>query len=240
LIITLDAVTKIISLIKTCLLETRLSRTVLLQTLILLFSPSAYTQQSTLLVYGDSISAAYGMAQEQGWVHLLARQLEATAAEYNVVNASVSGETTGGGVVRLPKTLEIHQPDIVIIELGGNDGLRGYPIDNIKTNIEQMISLAQANGAKVLLIGMVLPPNYGRRYTSAFEALFEESAERFNIALVPFLLNGVATAESLMQRDGIHPKPEAQQMMLDDIFPHLAPLLMPVTPNLPDVARKAD
>ena len=212
----------------------------MLQASILLFSPLGYTQQSTLLVYGDSISAAYGMDQEQGWVHLLARQLEATTADYNVVNASVSGETTGGGLVRLPKTLEIHQPDIVIIELGGNDGLRGYPIDNIKTNIEQMISLAQANGAKVLLIGMVLPPNYGQRYTRAFEALFEETAERFNIALVPFLLNGVATAESLMQRDGIHPKPEAQQMMLEDIFSHLAPLLAPVTTNLPDVARKVD
>ena len=103
-----------------------------------------------------------------------------------------------------------------------------------------MIRLAQTNGAKVLLIGMVLPPNYGRRYTSAFEALFEESAARFNIALVPFLLNGVATSASLMQRDGIHPKPEAQQMMLEDIFSHLAPLLTPVTPNLPGAARKAD
>jgi len=247
LIIRFDVVSKVFSLLKARSLKFRLAGAALLNICILLFCSSAssqasplYTQKNTLLVFGDSISAAYGMEQEQGWVQLLANQLDATAAGYKVVNASVSGETTGGGLIRLPKTLALHQPDVIIIELGGNDGLRGYPIDNIKANIEQMISLAQAANAKVLLIGMVLPPNYGRRYTGAFEALYQAAATRFNIALVPFLLNGVATADSLMQRDGIHPKPEAQQMMLNDILPHLTPLLENLTQAPPATAKRVD
>jgi acyl-CoA thioesterase-1 len=205
----------------------------LVQLCLLLSSSYAYTSERTLLVYGDSISAAYGMEQSQGWVHLLGERLDTTMLGnmsgnmpgYKVVNASVSGETTDGGVVRLPKTLAVHQPDIVIIELGGNDGLRGYPIDKISANINQMIRLSQASGARVLLVGMVLPPNYGQRYTTAFADVFQQAAESYAIPLVPFLLDGVATAESLMQRDGIHPRAEAQPLLLDNIWPYLQPLL---------------
>ena len=220
---------------------------------LMLYTSQAFTSEGTLLVFGDSISAAYGMEETQGWVHLLDEKLKTplntnintninthintninthintslkdSTAGYEVVNASVSGETTDGGVVRLPKTLALHQPDIVIIELGGNDGLRGYPIDKISANISQMIHLSQASGARVLLIGMVLPPNYGQRYTKAFADVYQQAAATFNVPLVPFLLDGVATAESLMQRDGIHPRPEAQPLMLDNIWPYLVPLL---------------
>jgi acyl-CoA thioesterase-1 len=199
--------------------------TCLLRISIVLFCSHAYTSESTLLVFGDSISAAYGMEQDQGWVHLLAQRPDLQAAGFNVVNASVSGETTDGGVVRLPKTLALHQPDIVIIELGGNDGLRGYPINNIRSNINEMIRLAQASGARVLLVSMVLPANYGRRYIGAFEGLYSAAATEFDINVVPFVFKGVATDESLMQRDGIHPRPEAQQMLLDGIWPYLQPLV---------------
>ena len=135
----------------------------------LLLSPAAYPNETSILVFGDSISAAYGMEPEQGWVHLLAERLEQEFPTATIINASVSGETTGGGLVRLPKTLAIHQPDIVVLELGGNDGLRGYPIDRIRSNLVEMTRLAREMNAKVLMIGMVLPPNYGKRYTDAFD-----------------------------------------------------------------------
>ncbi len=180
----------------------------------------------TILVFGDSISAAYGMAREQGWVSLLDQRLLQKNHKYQVINASVSGETTGGGLVRLPKTLEIHQPDIVIIELGGNDGLRGYPIDRIQQNLQDMIDLSTKVDARVLVIGMVLPPNYGRRYTVAFETIFQELAAENEVEFLPFLLEGVTTSESLIQRDGIHPKPEAQPMLLNDVWGHLEKMLM--------------
>ena len=180
----------------------------------------------TILVFGDSISAAYGMAREQGWVSLLDQRLLQKNHKYQVINASVSGETTGGGLVRLPKTLEIHQPDIVILELGGNDGLRGYPIDRIQQNLQDMIDLSTKVDARVLVIGMVLPPNYGRRYTVAFETLFRDLAAENEVEFLPFLLEGVTTSESLIQRDGIHPKPEAQPMLLNDVWAHLEKMLM--------------
>lgn len=165
------------------------------------------------------------MDTEQGWVSLLSERLANEAPAYNVVNASVSGETSGGGLVRLQKTLDIHQPDILILELGGNDGLRGYPIDKIEANLDAMTRMAHATGAQVLLVGMVLPPNYGRRYTTAFEGIFATIADRFDLPFVPFILDGVATSTSLIQGDGIHPKPEAQTMILEDILPVLRPLL---------------
>ena len=165
------------------------------------------------------------MEQEQGWVSLLSAYLSEHHPQASVINASVSGETTGGGKVRLGKTLEAHAPDILILELGGNDGLRGYPIDKIEANLDAMTRQAIEAGAQVLLVGMVLPPNYGRRYTSAFEGTFANVAERYGLPFVPFLLNGVATSTSLIQGDGIHPKPEAQQMILDDILPTLMPLI---------------
>jgi len=186
----------------------------------------SYTPEKVILVYGDSISAGYGMRAEEGWVALLENRVEAEGYDYRVVNASVSGETTGGGVVRLEKTLAAHKPAVVVLELGGNDGLRGYPISKIRDNLSRMTQSILDHGAQVLLIGMVLPPNYGRRYTKAFENLFSDVADSHQVPFLPFLLDGVATSESLMQRDGIHPKPEAQQLLLNDIWPKLQAQLM--------------
>ena len=165
------------------------------------------------------------MAREEGWVSLLDQQLLQKNHNYQVINASVSGETTGGGLIRLPKMLEIHQPDIIILELGGNDGLRGYPIYQIQENLQGMIDLSKQVEASVLLVGMVLPPNYGNRYTIAFETLFQDLAAKNDVEFLPFLLEGVTTPETLIQRDGIHPKPEAQPMLLNDIWQHLEKML---------------
>ncbi len=165
------------------------------------------------------------MDADQGWVSLLSDRLKEQYPHYEVINASVSGETTGGGLTRLPKTLAIHQPDILVLELGGNDGLRGYPIDKISSNLSTMASMARAAGSDVLLIGMVLPPNYGRRYTQSFERLFQEVADLHSLSFVPFLLAGTSTDRALIQRDGIHPTVEAQPKLLDDIWPTLAPML---------------
>ena len=189
------------------------------------FGTSQLALADTLLVYGDSISAAYGMDQEQGWVTLLANRVAASHPHYQVVNASVSGETTGGGVTRLPKSLAFHQPDILVLELGGNDGLRGYPLSRIRDNLQTMIQQAQDSGARVLLIGMVLPPNYGRRYTLAFEKVFSTLAEEYSLPFVPFLLDGISTGKDLVQRDGIHPTVEAQPKLLEDVCPSLEPIL---------------
>ena len=167
------------------------------------------------------------MDSEQGWVHLMVERLQLKGLKYDVVNASVSGETTGGGKVRLPKTLQIHQPGFVILELGGNDGLRGYPIDKIQGNLNSMTKMAIESGAKVLLVGMVLPPNYGQRYTQAFERLFVDVAARFSVPLLPYLLQGVTTDMSLLQSDGIHPTPEAQVLLLEDFWPQIEALLLP-------------
>ncbi|MGB0691898.1 MAG: arylesterase, partial [Pseudomonadales bacterium] len=161
--------------------------------LLLFFLNPATVTAANLVVFGDSISAAYGMDEDQGWVSLLSQRLADNYPHYRVINASVSGETTGGGVTRLPKTLQIHQPKILVLELGGNDGLRGYPIDKIRQNLSRMIEGAQQADITVLLVGMVLPPNYGRRYTEAFESLFESIASEYAIAFVPFLLDGVTT-----------------------------------------------
>ena len=181
--------------------------------------------ERTLLVLGDSISAAYGIETEQGWVHLLARRLAALETDVVVVNASVSGETTGGGVVRLPGSLERHAPDVVVIELGGNDGLRGYPIARIRDNLTRMVSMGREAGADVLLVGMFVPPNYGERYMNGFHQNFHSVAAEAGIPLIPFLLEGVATVPGLMQHDGIHPTAEAQERLLDNVWPTLAPML---------------
>lgn len=179
----------------------------------------------TIVVFGDSVSAGYGIQPEKGWVNLLNQRLTERFPQYNAVNASVSGETTGGGLVRLPKTLEIHKPNILVLELGGNDGLRGYPINKIENNLNAMIRLAQSANAKVLLIGMVLPPNYGHRYTTSYEALYQRLATLDGIEFLPVLLQGINTSESLLQRDGIHPTEEAQPLLLDNIWPLLVKFL---------------
>lgn len=179
----------------------------------------------TVLVVGDSISAAYGMDTDEGWVRLLAQKLQQFDPAFAVVNMSLSGETTGGGLARLPDALRRHAPDVVILELGGNDGLRGYPIDRIHANLGRMVTASLDSGADVLLLGMQIPPNYGQRYGNAFHGIYHDLAAEHDVALLPFLLEGIATDDALMQRDGIHPTAEAQPLLLENLWPELEPLL---------------
>jgi acyl-CoA thioesterase I len=189
---------------------------------------AAPAETPVILVFGDSISAGYGLAHvEQGWVALLQTRLKEQAYGYQVVNASVSGETTAGGLARLPRALMLHQPKIVILELGGNDGLRALPIAQMRANLLHMVDLALAAGAKVLLLGMRMPPNYGPDFTEQFRASFSDLARDRKLALVPFLLNDVAQFPNLMQADGIHPNELGQPKLLDNVWPTLKPLLQP-------------
>lgn len=181
--------------------------------------------QRTLLVFGDSLSAAYGIEADDGWVNLLAERLATENTGYTVANASVSGETSSGGLARLPAALDEFKPAIVILELGGNDGLRGLPLGVLKDNLTAMIEMCLAANAEVLLAGIQIPPNYGPRYTEPFYALFGEIAEDMKLAFVPFLIDGIPQQPDLMQRDGIHPKAEAQFMILDNVWPILTPML---------------
>jgi acyl-CoA thioesterase-1 len=174
---------------------------------------------------GDSLSAAYGMRVEQGWVTLLQQRLESEGYGYRVVNASESGETTGGALARLPRALAKQRPAVVIIELGGNDGLRGLPTDGVQSNLESMVRLSRKSGARVLLIGMRIPPNYGPAYTKSFHELFAQVATSQRVPLVPFFLDGIALDEGLMQDDGLHPNAAAQPKLLAQVWPLLAPLL---------------
>ncbi len=178
-----------------------------------------------ILVLGDSLSAAYGIRLEQGWVALLQERLRSAGYGHRVVNASSSGETTGGALARLPRSLATHRPAVVVIELGGNDGLRGLPIADVRANFENLIRLSQQAGAKVLLIGMRIPPNYGPAYTRAFHGLYGDLAARHRLSLVPFFLDGIALDDSLMQDDGLHPNQAAQPRLLDLAWPLLEPLL---------------
>ncbi len=180
---------------------------------------SAQTRADTILVLGDSISAAYGMSLEQGWVALLEHELASRDDGYRVVNASISGETTGGGLRRLPELLKQHQPYLVIIELGANDGLRGYPIGSFRSNLLSLVSLAQDQGARVMLLPMEIPPNYGARYTSAFRETYVAVSGETGALLGPFILDGFATDPSLKQADGLHPRGEAQPLMLQNVLP---------------------
>lgn len=192
----------------------------------LLFSlPAASSEKKTLLVLGDSLSAAYQMPQASGWVSLLQERLEEKQLNWQVVNASISGETTSGGLTRLPDLLGQQQPEIVLIELGGNDGLRGQPPARIQNNLQQMIDLSHAADAQVILAGILLPPNYGRRYLEAFEQVFTNLAEKNQLTFIPFFLEGVADQPELMQDDGIHPTAEAQPLILETVWAQLQPLL---------------
>ncbi|MBU3054951.1 arylesterase [Pseudomonas indica] len=179
----------------------------------------------TLLVVGDSISAALGLETSQGWVRKLDERLRERGFEHRVINASVSGDTSAGGLARLPALLAEHRPGLVIIELGGNDGLRGMPPGQLQQNLAAMVRKSQEAGAKVLILGMRLPPNYGQRYTTAFAEVFPKVAEETGSALVPFLLEGIGGVPSMMQPDGIHPAAAAQPVMLDNVWPILKPLL---------------
>ena len=189
-------------------------------------SQAAEPQQKNLLIVGDSLSAAYGIDSDAAWVELLKQRLEQeTPGIWNVANASISGETTDGGLRRLPDLLDKHDPAIVVIELGGNDGLRGFPPDFIRTNLAKMIQLSQQHGAEVLLVGIEIPPNYGQRYTTAFANVFSSLAEEYNLAFLPFFLADVYDGEAMMQADGIHPTAKAQPQLLDNIWTELLALL---------------
>jgi len=179
----------------------------------------------TILVLGDSVSAGYGLANNEGWVALLQARLKSQGYGYRVVNASVSGETTTGGLARLPRALSLHRPAIVILELGGNDGLRALPLETSRSNLEKMILAAQGAGARVLLLGMKIPPNYGPRYSTGFEKMFRELATRYRLAFEPFFLDKIALAPGMMQDDGLHPTAKAQPVMLETMWPALLPLL---------------
>ncbi len=188
-------------------------------------APGPTSPAPTILVFGDSLSAAYGISQTKGWVALLAKRLEAQGYGYQVVNASSSGETTGGGRTRLPRALDLHKPDIAILELGSNDGLRGLPLEQMRANLDTMIQLAKSRGTRVLLLGMQMPPNYGPAYTAGFRTTFSELAKNHQVSLVPFFMEGVALNAELMQDDDLHPNEAGQPLLLDNVWPFLQPLL---------------
>ena len=187
---------------------------------------SANAEAPVILVFGDSISAGYGLPRvANGWVELLRGRLKDAGYGYQVVNASVSGETTAGGLARLPRALGLHHPQVVILELGGNDGLRALPTDQLQANLTQMVSLSTAGGARVLLLGMRIPPNYGPEYTERFHRVFAEVAHAKKIPSVSFLLEGTALTPALMQADGVHPNESGQPVLLNTVWPALEPLL---------------
>ena len=195
--------------------------------LILVFAGvPANADTPAILVFGDSISAGYGLARvEQGWVGMLRAKLKDEGYGYQVVNASVTGETTAGGLARLPRALALHHPRVVILELGGNDGLRALPIDQMRGNLGRMVDLSVDSGAQVLLLGMRIPPNYGPEFTEKFFAVFADVARDKKAPLVPFLLNDIALSPNLMQADGVHPNELGQPKLLDNVWPRLRPLL---------------
>ena len=176
-------------------------------------------------MFGDSLSAGYGLPQRTGWVSLLEKRLAAGGYDYTVVNASISGETTVGGKNRIESVLRKYRPEVLLLQLGANDGLRGARIADIRRHLSAIVAASQRGGAKVVVLGMRLPPNYGAEYTNGFQAVFTDVARQHGAVLVPFLLEGFAEKRQLFQHDGIHPKREAQSLMLDNIWPALEPLL---------------
>lgn len=188
-------------------------------------SIAADDHQQTLLVVGDSLSAAYGIPRNEGWVRLIEKKPE--LENISVINASISGETTRAGLQRLPAALAQHKPSIVILELGANDGLRGISLKEMRTNLEQMVALSLQSQARVLLLGIKIPPNYGPRYSDAFEQIFTQLAEHDEVSLVPFFIEGIVGKSELMQADGLHPTASAQPIIVDNIWPTLYQLLAP-------------
>ena len=185
----------------------------------------ALAAPAPVLVFGDSLSSAHHIAVESGWVHLLELKLEASKNPRPVVNASISGETTSGGLQRLPKILADSRPALVVLELGANDGLRGLPLAEIRENLTKMIRASQAAGAAVVLLGIELPINYGPQYRDGLRGIYRDVAAEFNLPLVPFLLDGVALNPDLMQDDGLHPKAEGEPKVLDNVWPVLEPAI---------------
>lgn len=191
----------------------------------LLVPLAAQAAGRTILVFGDSISAGYGLKTEEGWVALLQKRLDGQGYGYRVVNASVSGETTSGGMARLPRALALHEPAVVVLELGANDALRGLPLELSQRSLAGMIEASRAAGAKVLLLGMRIPPNYGPRYANGFERMYAELAKQFDIPLVPFFMEKVALDDALLQADRLHPTAAAQPLLLDTAWPALRRLI---------------
>ena len=186
----------------------------------------AASPQKSIMILGDSISAAYGMDIEEGWVALLAQRLS-NKPDYNyqVINASISGNTSGDGLGRLPLLLKQYSPEIIVIELGGNDGLRGFPVKILQRNLQAMIDMSQAADAKVILAGIEIPPNYGQRYTDLFRKTFQTVADNNDVVFIPFILENIALRPELMQDDGIHPTKEAQSILLENIWPAIEGLM---------------
>jgi acyl-CoA thioesterase-1 len=191
----------------------------------LMLLPLTAMAKQTILVFGDSLSAAYGIPREAGWVSLLEKKLAQEKPDYEVVNASISGETTSGGLRRIDQQLAQHRPAIVLLELGANDGLRGLPVDQMQQNLRDIIDKCRKAKARVLLIGMRIPPNYGIAYAKAFSETYSALAKEYKLGLVPFLLEGVAGNPALNQPDGLHPVAEAQRRVLDNVAGSLKPLL---------------
>jgi len=185
----------------------------------------AKNEVKTILVFGDSLSAAYNMPVEKGWVHLLDIKLEKEKLPFETRNASISGETTAGGLQRFLKQIEINQPKIVILELGANDGLRGYDLKTTRSNLNKMIEISIKHNAQVLLAGIQIPPNYGRRYTQDFNQIFQDLTKMESVSLIPFILEGVATDFTLIQRDRLHPNEKGQEVIVETVWKSLLPLL---------------
>jgi acyl-CoA thioesterase-1 len=188
-------------------------------------APANAAGTPVILILGDSLSAGYGIPADQGWVARLQQRLDGEGYGYAVINASVSGETTAGALERLPRALKLHRPAIVIIELGGNDGLRGLPVDSLRLNLESIITACHEAGAEVVLAGIRMPPNYGPQYTESFYGVYETIARQQEIPWVPFFLEGIALRDELFQDDGIHPDLQAQPLLLDNVWRVLRPLL---------------
>ena len=198
-----------------------------LLSLFILFTVSAYADDpvSRIMVFGDSLSAAYGIPAEYGWVKLLQERLEEKEYEIDVINASISGNTSGNGLNRIKKDLETHKPDLLILELGGNDGLRGHPPMRLKNNLIEMIKICQEQGVEVLLVGMQLPPSYGKRYTTTFANIYPTVAEQMGVPLVKSFIDTVGVNPDLMQNDRIHPNEKGQPLLLDSVWPQLEQML---------------
>jgi acyl-CoA thioesterase-1 len=189
--------------------------------------PAANGAEQTIVVVGDSLSSGYGIAAEQSWVAMLEDRLHSEGYGYRIVNASIAGDTSAGGLARLPRLLASHDAQLVVIELGGNDGLRGQPVAMVRDNLAKMIELSKENGADVVLAGIQIPPNYGQTYTNALAAIYPELATRYDVPLVPFILEDVALKPELMQPDGIHPNAAGQRIVFDNVWRVLGPLLTP-------------
>jgi acyl-CoA thioesterase-1 len=188
--------------------------------------PAAHGAGQTIVVIGDSLSSGYGIAAEQSWVAMLEDRLQSEGYGYQVVNASIAGDTTAGGLARLPRLLNLHMPELVVIELGGNDGLRGQPVATLRANLTKMIELSEQAGAEVVLAGIQIPPNYGQAYTQALAAVYPELAAQHGAVLIEFLLEDVALNRDLMQPDGIHPNAAGQELVFANVWRVLGPLLM--------------